>query len=103
MNAITPGSISRGTFRTYDLIARFMGALQEYNPELWVKWTTPGTLEYIDTLRPQEDPWWITDEARDVVLNLIEALDELSPHGFFFGAHRDDPSDYGYWPVSDLL
>lgn len=103
MNAITPGSVSQGTLRPYMLIGRFMAVLQEYNPELWVTWTTPGTLEYVDTLRPAGDPWWDSDEAFDVVLNLIEALDKLSPPGFFFGAHSGDPSDYGYWPVSEFL
>jgi hypothetical protein len=103
VNAITPGSVIQGTTRPYDLIASFMAVLQEYNSDLWVKWTTPGTLEYVDILRFPGDPWWESDEAYDVVLNLIDALDELSPPGFFFGAHSGDPTDYGFWPISQLL
>ena len=39
-----------------------------------------------------------TDDARELLLDVMEALDYLAPDGFFFGAHPDDGSDFGFWP-----
>jgi len=39
-----------------------------------------------------------TDEARGLLLDVMEALDYLAPDGFFFGAHPGDGADFGFWP-----
>lgn len=93
------GSVIEGTLRTQDLLPRFLDLLRELNPELWMRWTTPGYEEYVRLPSEANDPWWDGDEATDVLSNLIEALDDLAPPRCYFGSHFGNSSDFGFWPL----
>jgi hypothetical protein len=36
-------------------------------------------------------------EARELISELFEALDDLSPDNFYFGSHPGDGADFNYW------
>lgn len=93
------GSVIEGTLRLQDLIPKFLHVLQEHNPVLWVRWTTPKSPDYVDLPKDDNDKWWDSDEAQQVLIDLIEALDELAPPKSYFGAHFSNSSDYGFWTL----
>lgn len=98
MLAPEPGSVSTGTLRNEDLIPRFLEVLDRYAPakakELLDLY--PNTLENLD----DEDD--ADDFARGMLLHdLFEALDEIAPEGYSFGAHEGDGADFGFWPVEE--
>lgn len=93
------GSVCEGSLRSQDLLPKFLQLLQQYNPALWVRWTTPDSPEYVNFPKDENDPWWDSDEAMSVLCDLIEALDDLAPPKFYFGAHFGNSSDFGFWPL----
>lgn len=96
MNEIIPGSVISGTSDPQRLIGKFMELLQEHNPDLWVKWTTPGTSEYIPMVN-LKDPWWKGGAVDGAIADLIDALDELAPPGHYFGGEFFNDNDFGFW------
>ncbi len=93
------GSIIEGTLRPQDLIPKFLATLQEYNPQLWVTWTTPNTEEYLLLPEEDDDTWWSSGDASEVLHDLSDALDDIAPHGCYFGPHSGNNSDFGFWPL----
>jgi hypothetical protein len=101
------GSISHGTMRSQDLIPCFVGVLTEhqhtnasYFQEEWNKMEKQE--EYFND---PENPFTYEEEqlhmvSMSMLLNeeIFDAMDELSPRGYYFGAHEGDGSDYGFWP-----
>jgi hypothetical protein len=51
----------------------------------------------------EEDGETLTDEdnAREMVSELEDALNEFAPSFCSFGAHEGDGSDFGFWPSID--
>lgn len=91
------GSVIEGTLRIQDLLPKFMAVLQEHNPDLWVQWTTPGTVEYLQLPEAADDPWWNSNDAQEALHDLSDALDDVSPPGCYFGPHFGNASDFGFW------
>jgi hypothetical protein len=97
---IQPGTVSHGTMRPEDLIPAFLDVLpadrrdaleSEYSDiVLWVQGVEPLTPP------TDEDISWFLNEV------LFDALNELAPHGYYFGAHPGDGADYGFWMHEEL-
>ena len=85
-----PGSVSWGTMKTKDLIARFMAVLEAHDH--------PNIEDYQRDLKGITGP-----EDMEFFLHesLWDAMDQLSPGGCSFGVHPDDGADYGFWPIDD--
>lgn len=83
-HGITEGSISTGTLKTEDLIVRFCDWIASncvQKPKVY--WDV-----YCD---PDAEPEELLNE-------LFEFLETLAGHhGFRFGAHEGDGSDFGFW------
>jgi hypothetical protein len=104
------GTVSHATMRTEDLVPCFLAVLEKYSPESAVMIIGSIGLE-CDVLtyrlfagRPEvgreehyESVW--DSEAMSYILNedIWEAMEEIAPPGYYFGAHEGDGSDYGYW------
>lgn len=108
------GTISEATMRPEDLIPAFLSELeaiaavgssvgleaQEYLQRIRRDYA-------LDLMRLEEGRELIVTDrdmrmVPELVSDLFDALDALSPAGFYFGAHIGNGSDYGYWPVEFL-
>ncbi len=87
------GSISSGTLRSEDLLSAFAGELEQLD--------AAGT--YTDLIAESRSVDGPSDDAREVVGDLEHALGELAPPYCYFGAHRGDGADFGYWPDWDAI
>jgi hypothetical protein len=87
---ISEGTISHGTLRTEDLLARFADEYERVLP------FSGFSLAY-DARNITSD-----EEASEVLTELFDALDAIaSREGMYFGAHPGDGSDFGYWRTED--
>jgi len=84
------GSISHGTLRTEDLLSAFADELE------WL--TGPNDLsKEAQEINPE------SEEASELVNDLIDALQELAPPYCYFGAHEGDGADFGFWFFWDAI
>lgn len=103
MKKAVPGSVIHGTHRYEDLIPAFTKILEKYAPEKAAQLRK----EYGDVYDAVELGAICLDLCLDgyiwLVEDLFDALNELAPEGYYFGAHPGDGSDFGFWEVdSDL-
>lgn len=88
------GSVSSGTLRTEDLAPAFIAELRRHWPE--------KATELEAAWDRGEGAWDVVgDEPEQVVSELIDALNEVAPEGYYFGAHWGDGADFGWWPGED--
>ena len=95
MNKATIGSISSGTLRTEDLLSAFASELR------YLANGHPGNLTLADEADAVED--FDSDEAVELVNDLIDILNEYAPPYCYFGAHEGDGADFGFWPLWDAI
>ena len=96
---IQPGSVSCGTLRREDLIPAFVDVLLDIEPynELGERMNdllNNQTQEQFEEYVGSDDAYWDLDE-------LFDELDELCGPTMYFGAHPDDPADFGFWFTED--
>lgn len=107
------GTIIQGTYRNQDLIPALIEEFRTADEEkfqAWERWThsllTDGTSRHAaaasdllsDRDNPSDDnPWWDSEEATELLDDLFDRLDDLAPEGAYFGAHVGDGADFGYW------
>jgi len=90
------GTVSHGTLREQDLAPTFLSVLDDLNP------TVADHLrrEYAEALDALSDDEWV-ESVGWLFEELYDALDNVAPEGYRFGAHEGDGSDFGFWPVED--
>lgn len=96
---VLTGSVSWGTHRHQDLIPRFLDVLRYFDKELGEEFAQDIPAEVWDD---EEHEWWYSEEAAYLLDDLIYAIDEFAPEGYFFGTHPGDGSDFGFWPIDWL-
>lgn len=88
------GTLIHGTLRDEDLIPAFMGLLKDLDEdrarevaESWGYETTPADIGYA---------------ARgELTAELMDALNEVAPEGYYFGSIEGDGSDFGFWRTEE--
>lgn len=92
-------SVSQATLRQQDLIKRFASVLEEDSPrkhrqliQECGKWLADWVKEPGQEL--DEDAGYLLEE-------LFDALNNIAPSGYYFGAHPGDGADFGFWKVGD--
>lgn len=96
-------SVSEGTLQNQDLIPKFLNILKVLNSDAYEAIVSPanGHSVWPHYARDnEEDNWWESQEAYDFLSTLEESISELSPSGFYFGAHEGDAAKFGFWPYS---
>lgn len=96
------GTVSHGTMRTVDLVPAFLGVLRELSIVRYNKIETSWRrrLQQIDDHKRRcrdtvDIPW---EEDDDLLMDeLLQALSECAPEGYYFGTIEGDGSDYGFW------
>jgi len=105
MANVTLGSISSGTLRTEDLLDAFAFELEYQIQRDEALYLTPSIRDAL--LKCVADAKEITDfdsdEAADMVNELIDQLNEYAPPYCYFGAHFGDGADFGFWPHWDAI
>ena len=100
------GTVSEATMRELDLVPAFMDVLSEYYPKAHQRVLTDifevFSITYTDLCGMPLHPAWQSSEISYLLHETLwDAMDEIAPAGYYFGAHPGDGSDYGYWKVLD--
>lgn len=93
-----PGTVIHGTMRAQDLMDAFLQALGDLDESEANK--LRGSIPE-EAVGNEDDEFWKSGAAEDLLAELFDALDYHSPDGYYFGAHPGDGSDYGWWPYED--
>ena len=94
------GTVSHGTLRTEDLIEAFSREL-DY---LANRSDMPRHPQIDNILKDAADCRdFDSEDASDIVQELIEWLQEYAPPFAYFGAHEGDGSDFGFWIDHDQI
>jgi hypothetical protein len=92
------GTISHGTLRNADLMPAFANELRMFDP-------TSSLVHEADAVAALHMYGWHqlyeTEEATDLVVALIDALQSRAPEGKTFGAHPSDGACFGWWMVEE--
>ena len=108
------GSISTGTLRPEDLLPAFIESLTATGGKIPEDLTCGTHLEYTNLpsyssvgVIDADDAFWQSDDARDDVDALIDALEARCPPFVYFGSLPGDGADFGFWvdtePLGDAL
>lgn len=93
------GTVISGTLREEDLIPAFTEELWKHNRRL----AEAMVDEHRDLFAviDNNDEWVNGDyqEATYCLESLFDALDNVAPKGYYFGAHPGDGADFGFWPI----
>ena len=86
--SIKLGSISAGTWRMEDLLPAFTNVLERLD----------GSHELIQEADAFIADWDLGREVGEELVDKLQAaLNEFCPPFIYFGAHKDDPTDFGFW------
>ena len=104
------GSVSHGTLINEDLIDSFIYELQQQRPLSRAHrhlirgiQREMARAERLQRLHNEVLSWDDCAESSGYVDELIDALNCYAPHGFYFGAHPGDGSDFGFWLSEDFI
>ena len=99
------GTVVEGTMQAQDVLPAIMDVLVEHHPEAHQEIVGIVYGEFNTTyteLRGQpRHPAWET-EFMGWLLNEVawEAMNDIAPKGYYFGAHPGDGADHGFWQLT---
>ena len=91
---IDTGAVSEGTLLTGELLYTFANELD------WVGGDPTLVKEARHIL---ENDMQHFDMGSECVNDLIDALNDLCPEGFYFGSHPGDPACFGFWACDEEI
>lgn len=93
------GTVIHGTGLTSDLIDAFTGELEAKAPEMAqrARLVFSSVYKALDEDQDGVNYGAYSEDAGDLLLELLDCLDVIAPSGFYFGTHPGDGSDYGWW------
>lgn len=98
------GTLIEGTLRSDDLIRAFWRELltRDYDAAMSIFNRDFNVFQYIDDHGGLDGASAsLLDAAAWTVSDLMDALEETTPQGYYFGAHWGDGADFGYWPIEE--
>ena len=95
------GTLIHGTTRPQDLIPCFLDAVAEFAPAHYEGFMASsfGPIPAYVQDEGRSSEWWHSESAASLLESLIDILDEHSPEGFYFGAHKNDGASWGWWRI----
>jgi hypothetical protein len=109
-NNITLGSVIHGTLRSEDLLPAFLFALEDsgspkaarFNSELIELGFGYSQCGVCGMGNREEWPEGFDDDtAQEIINDMMDALNDIAPDGYYFGAHPGDGSDFGFWACEE--
>lgn len=91
------GTVISGTLRPQDLIPAFYAELDRVAPARRGRLENEMRMWRVELEEGETDP----EEDKEFVYLLVERLNEVAPHGIYFGAHHDGGSDFGWWETRE--
>ena len=111
-NNITLGSVIHATLRPENLLGAFLFALEDagsskasrFNADLIELGFGHSQCGVCGMGNREEWPEGFDDDtAQEIIADMMDALNDIAPDGYYFGAHEGDGSDFGFWPLSDWI
>tara|TARA_R100000664_G_C2748700_1_gene136123 strand:- start:1359 stop:1757 length:399 start_codon:yes stop_codon:yes gene_type:complete len=107
------GTVSYGTSRSQDILPVFLDTLAKIAKAKGEHWKLADHIYrqirggYDHTIPDyiwdnDQSPWWTSEECVEVIEELIGALHDCAPKGYWFGVHKDGMFDYGFWELEKL-
>lgn len=98
------GTVSEGTMRPQDLLPAIMDVLREYYPEAYQLVTSivisEFNIAYRNLRNIGEHIAWQSEEMSWIVNEVAwDAMNEIAPDSYYFGAHPGDGANYGFWLI----
>ena len=87
------GTLIHGTLRNEDLAHAFMSELDRLDDH---DDTIANLVAEVDSVND-----WESELGSELVNEMIDALSEYAPDGYYFGAIEGDGSDFGFWAIED--
>lgn len=99
-NKIELGTLIHGTLRDEDLLQAFADELARIDIERFNEVIRPDSHLFSEEANLTTGE--IVDElgvegVGDVINDLMDALNEYAPYGYYFGSIEGDGSDFGFW------
>jgi hypothetical protein len=91
------GTVSEGSLKSNHIVRSCLPILREYSLELYqeIRLQIPD-----EAMKDGDHAWWYSQDCAWIVNeDLFEAMNEIAPEGYYFGAHPDDGADFGFWEV----
>jgi hypothetical protein len=104
------GSLIHATLRSEDLLPAFLHALEDYRHpkagafnseliELGFGYSQCGACGLGN--REEWPEGFDDDMASEIIDEMVDALNDLAPAGYYFGVHLGDGSDFGFWKCEE--
>lgn len=102
------GTVTSLTMRVQDVLPALMDVLVKYYPEAYKVVTSAISIEldtgYTEICNDHDDPAWDTEIISWITHEIAwDAMEEIAPEGYYFGAHAGDGCDYGFWKIKDWI
>jgi hypothetical protein len=109
-NNITLGTLIHATLRSENLLPAFLHALEDYKHpkagafnseliELGFGYSMCGACGMGN--REEWPEGFDDDTAQEIINDMMDALNDIAPDGYYFGAHPGDGSDFGFWECEE--
>jgi len=98
-NKIEFGTLIHGTLRDEDLLQAFADELARIDIERFDEVIKPDAHLFSEAanLTTEEIVEELGEDVTDVINDLMDALNEYAPYGYYFGSIEGDGSDFGFW------
>ena len=94
----------KALFRICDVLPLFLRTLrdQDFNSDAWIEFSGGSRGDQAANILmdkvEEDDPWWTTEDASEMMQEAFEALGGVAPNGFYFGLDMGDMArGFGFW------
>ena len=95
------GTLIHGTLRDEDLLQAFSDELARIDETVFSQVIRLDAHLFVGNLTAAEIVEQLGEYVTDVINDLMDALNEYAPDGYYFGAIEGDGSDFGFWAIED--
>ncbi len=99
INKVEVGTLIHGTLRDEDLLQAFADELARIDIKRFDEVIKPDAHLFAESanLTTEEIVEALGEDVTDVINDLMDALNEYAPYGYYFGSIEGDGSDFGFW------
>jgi len=97
------GTLIHGTLRDEDLLQAFSDELARIDEPKFREVIKADAHLFAESanLTTEEIVEELGEYVTDVINDLMDALNEYAPDGYYFGSIEGDGSDFGFWAIED--
>ena len=99
------GTVSQATMRPQDVLPACMNVLAVYHEDAHYRIRSTfieiASVSYL-VLHDDSPTWQCEDISWLLNEDIWNAMQDIAPPGYYFGAHPGDGCDYGFWQIDDM-